>query len=71
MFSIDVSTIASNWMTLANKANMVLNSPLEDYKELMSDAIYNAYNNAHGQKTWYLHNMTKEATVYILAWAQI
>ena len=50
-----------------------MNSPLKDYKELMSEANYNAYDRAraYGQKTWYSHNMTKEAAVYILAWAQI
>lgn len=41
----------------------------------MSEATYNAYEraraHAHGQRTWYSQNMTKEAAVYILAWANI
>ncbi|CAM6094717.1 unnamed protein product [Calypogeia fissa] len=71
---ISANVVKTSWLTEADRVRKMLTTPLEQYKSLMSNEVYEAFlkARAHGHgKMWYSKNMTKEAAVYITSWEKI
>lgn len=72
--SISATTVDVTWLTTAEQVQRILGTPLNKYRGLMSQQLYETYEAArvHSRgSSWYSNNMTKEACIYIMCWSAI